>query len=240
MKNLIVALCLVTTAAVAAETSAASRVRRRPPRPSAGILERREAVPSKPIGVENLQKVVDAAQVGDIVRKARKSTYLPLVLGKGGSVAAVELVERDDATTITLMPEEFRAIVNVKALSSDGAAPDVVTTRLLKELSRAALYLMGSGCALGDVTRPIRGLKELDGITFPSAQPETLTHLNAKNVAGVQLVRFASYAQACQEGWAPAPTNDIQKAIWEKVHAPPQKPMKITFDPAAQKGKVTK
>ena len=240
MKNLIIALCLVSTAAVAAETNAVSRVRRRPPRPSAGILERREAVPSKQIGVENRQKTVGAAQVEGIVQKARVMTCLPLVFGKGTSIAAVELVERDDATTLTLMPEDFKATVNVKALASDGAAPDVVASRLQKEVSRAALYLMGSGCALGDVTRPIRGLKELDGITFPSAQPETLTHLNAKNVAGVQLVRFASYAQACQEGWAPAPTNDIQKAIWEKVHAPPTKPMKITFDPAAQKGKVTK
>lgn len=227
MKNLIIALCLVTTAAVAAETNAVSRVRRRPSRPSAGILERREAVPSKPIGVENLQKIVDAAQVGDIVQKARKSTYLPLALGKGASVAAVELVERDDVTTITLMPEEFRATVNVKALSSDGAAPDVVATRLQKELSRAALYLMGSGCAFGDVTSPVRGLKELDGITFLSAQPETLMHLNAKTAAGVQLIRFATYRTACQEGWAPAPTNDVQKAVWDEVHAMPTAPIKI-------------
>ena len=30
---------------------------------------------------------------------------------------------------------------------------------------------------------------------------------------------------------APAPTNEFQKAVWDKVHAIPQNPMKIEFDP---------
>jgi len=34
-----------------------------------------------------------------------------------------------------------------------------------------------------------------------------------------------------EEGWAPAPTNEYQKIVWDKVHAIPQKPMKIEFDP---------
>ena len=48
---------------------------------------------------------------------------------------------------------------------------------------------------------------------------------------GMTPTRIASYKKACQEGWAPAPTNDVQKAIWEKVHAVPATPMKIEFDP---------
>jgi hypothetical protein len=39
----------------------------------------------------------------------------------------------------------------------------------------------------------------------------------------------------CQEGWAPPPTNEYQRAIWNDVHKIPEKPMKIDFDPA--KGK---
>ena len=35
------------------------------------------------------------------------------------------------------------------------------------------------------------------------------------------------YRKACEEGWAPAPTNDVQKAIWDKVHAMPTEPIKI-------------
>lgn len=40
----------------------------------------------------------------------------------------------------------------------------------------------------------------------------------AKN-AGMQSPRKVPYKLAVKEGWAPAPTNDIQKAIWEKAKA---------------------
>ena len=51
------------------------------------------------------------------------------------------------------------------------------------------------------------------------------------SAAGVTPLRRTIYRRACQEGWAPAPTNDVQKAIWDKVHAIPKTPMKIEFDP---------
>ena len=44
---------------------------------------------------------------------------------------------------------------------------------------------------------------------------------------GVLPAQRATYLKACEEGWAPAPTNDVQKAIWEKVHAMPTEPLKI-------------
>ena len=44
-----------------------------------------------------------------------------------------------------------------------------------------------------------------------------------------------TYREACRKGIAPAPTNEYQKAIWEKEHAVPKNPMKIEFDP--KKGK---
>ena len=50
-------------------------------------------------------------------------------------------------------------------------------------------------------------------------------------MCGVTPARKGIYEAACQQGWAPAPTNDIQKAIWDKVHAVPATPMKIEFDP---------
>ena len=55
-----------------------------------------------------------------------------------------------------------------------------------------------------------------------------LKYLAAMNVT--PKVRI-TYKKACEEGWAPAPTNEFQKAIWEKVHAAPKNPMKIKFDP---------
>ena len=47
----------------------------------------------------------------------------------------------------------------------------------------------------------------------------------------VDMLRKVSYKRACIEGWAPAPTNDIQKAIWEQAKADkergPTNPIKI-------------
>ena len=48
---------------------------------------------------------------------------------------------------------------------------------------------------------------------------------------GVKPSVLVPYRRACEEGWAPAPTNDVQKAIWNRVHAAPKNPMKIEFDP---------
>ena len=31
--------------------------------------------------------------------------------------------------------------------------------------------------------------------------------------------RRTTYKRACKEGWAPAPTNDFQRAVWEKIKA---------------------
>ena len=53
--------------------------------------------------------------------------------------------------------------------------------------------------------------------------------------AGCNLRTMVPYRTACREGWAPAPTNDIQKAIWNEVRQLPTKPIKIEFDP--KKGK---
>ena len=39
--------------------------------------------------------------------------------------------------------------------------------------------------------------------------------------------RLTTYRKACEEGWANPPTNDVQKAIWDKVHALPTEPLKI-------------
>ena len=44
---------------------------------------------------------------------------------------------------------------------------------------------------------------------------------------GVTPIQYTTYYRAVQQGWAAAPTNDIQKAIWDKVHAMPTAPLKI-------------
>ena len=57
---------------------------------------------------------------------------------------------------------------------------------------------------------------------------------------GVTPLVTAHYRQACKQGWAPAPTNEYQKAIWDQVHEIPTEPLKIKYqkpDQATDAGK---
>lgn len=228
MKKLCVSIILALCAAavLAADAGKAKRVRRIR-RPSAGILERREAIPTRQIGVFNRQKTVDAGTVATAVAAARLRSSLPLKLDDTNTPVRVELVD-GDGTALTILPEEFRAVINVKALATDGAAPEKVTARLRTELARAAFFLLGSGSvSYKCVTKAVRTLAELDAIADAQPSAEAVMHLGAGKLVGVNAISFTSYERACQEGWAPAPTNDIQKAVWDKVHAMPTAPLKI-------------
>ena len=54
---------------------------------------------------------------------------------------------------------------------------------------------------------------------------------SAAKARGIIPGKRAVYQKACEEGWAPAPTNDVQRAIWEKVKAEqsekPSNPIRI-------------
>ena len=86
------------------------------------------------------------------------------------------------------------------------------------------------------ILRPAKTLAELDAISATTPWP--LQHnamVDRLEKRGVKMVKVGTYRQACQEGWAPAPKNDEQKAIWNQVHAIPDKPIKIEFDPKKDK-----
>ena len=40
---------------------------------------------------------------------------------------------------------------------------------------------------------------------------------NRAEKLGIKPARMTTYRKAVEEGWAPAPTNDFQKAIWEEA-----------------------
>lgn len=236
MKKLIVmTVAAVCAATVFAETAAAPdkpQRRRRESRPSGGLLERKEAVPSKPVAIVDSQKVLAKEKVADLVKKARIASNLPYELDAKGAPATIELVECDKTDALAIFPESFKASINLKALAADGAAPDVIEARVSKELVRAGLFLMGSGYATYNCfATPVTSLAELDALTAQSPTPETMLHLRGMRKVGVKEIRFATYRQACQEGWAPKPDNDVRQKIWDEIHTIPDKPLKIEFDP---------
>ena len=99
---------------------------------------------------------------------------------------------------------------------------------------RALGYLYGidfEGCML----HPVKNLEELDELPNALSQ-EALYHIaRMLEQSGITPSTRATYRTACKEGWAPAPTNDVQKAIWAEVHQIPDKPLTIKFDPKNDK-----
>ena len=225
---MIVVLCVTTIAMATNDLTKVRRSRRRPCHPSAGILERREAIPSHQIDVFNTQNLLETNIVDEVIKKARFRSSLPLKYGNTKSPVKIEIVESDTSDSLTISPDEFKAQINVKTLSADGATKSIVAERLQTQLARASYFLLGSGMvAYQCLTQPVKSLKELDRINKVHPSAEAMMHLNAGKSVGVRVINYATYQQACREGWAPAPTNDIQKAIWDKVHAMPTAPIKI-------------
>ena len=134
---------------------------------------------------------------------------------------------------LAVYPEERIGLVNADRLKGgeDPAAPEV---RVSKEIWRAMGFIGGVGFSQheNDMMQPYYTLKELDGNIHAYIQPMNMAKMGRFwKRFGVKKEARVPYLVACQEGWAPAPTNDVQKAIWDKVHAVPATPMKIEFDP---------
>ena len=155
-----------------------------------------------------------------IERKAT-GTQIPTTLSPdaGGMISVVDI---DGEPSLLVAPDNGWARVNVAALAADGASAEVLEARVKKELWRAFVILFGGGNSLNDfdVMRPIRAPKDLDVCkTFVSSPEPFNAMLNGAKAAGITPVRRTTYLSAVRLGWAPAPTNDFQKAIWERVKA---------------------
>jgi len=156
-----------------------------------------------------------------------------LLAETGGKLAAFVI---DDAALPALLvaPDSRWAIINIAPLASDSAKDEIVSNRLTKEMMRAFCMLFGVGNTMANrgPMQKISTLKDLDDILLKGLANESVSSVqrHAPNY-GFSPIKRAFYRQAVQEGWAPAPTNDYQKAIWDKVHSVPKNPMKIEFDP---------
>lgn len=162
----------------------------------------------------------------EVVPGKSDETYRPDA--KAGSV--VVLREAGSAPTLLIAPEDGWAEVNVGKLTTDDPQQAVLNARVKKELWRAFAISLGASNSRYQpcLMRQINSLKDLDSnpITVPSPEPLDSVRAAGKTRGIAEFVRM-TYRRACEEGWAAAPTNDVQRAVWESVHALPTQPMKI-------------
>lgn len=154
-----------------------------------------------------------------------------------GLEAAVFVVATNSLPAMLVAPEERWSLVNVTqlkgGLTEDSVGKKLFLSRCRGELQRAFCFVAGCGTSQsGENLMSLSEVDQLDSVNPDLMVFDTVTRCQKYlTKIGVTFPVHVSYQKACQEGWAPAPTNDIQRAIWQQVHATPTDPLKITFDP---------
>ena len=198
--------------------------------------------------IVNAQKKVDDVylrQATGILRyqvkiNAERIVSAPEIAAKPNAAAVKKLggtlavfVKDDAACDVTVLaaPDARWAVVNVATLNADNPGDEILGSRVKKAVLRATALICGGGSSqysmslVGAFRDPVKDYDRfakagLPGDTYGKMAEYLMT-------LGMRPINRTTYINACQEGWAPAPTNDIQKAIWDKVHALPTAPLKI-------------
>ncbi|MBR0057372.1 MAG: hypothetical protein IJP66_08600 [Kiritimatiellae bacterium] len=146
--------------------------------------------------------------------QAKMAAAKPLLL--------VMVVDGDAALpALAVFPEERVGIVNAARLQG-GEDPSAPEMRVSKEIWRAIGFIGGIGFSAqeNDMMQPYYTLEEIDANNHPYIQP-----MNMAKMApfwkrfGVAREKKVPYMKAVKEGWAPPPTNDYQRAIWNEARA---------------------
>lgn len=258
MKRTILAMtaALVAAFAVAADTPKAKRGRPKGRNPSGGIVEK--AYAGNVIRAFNAQAVIPADKVASLTLQMRYETIVPFetvsakpmtfaeaenaaagFVGKDKVGAAVVIVNDSSKSDFyRASPEGRWAVLNVSPLKADNPDQERLEERFAKVCWHAVVRSLGGGYAAvkPSVMTPFSDLKTLDAIPTTKPSPDVVNMLiDTGSLYGIRTITIASYRTACKQGWAPAPTNDVQKAIWNETRQLPAKPLRIEYDP--DKGK---
>ena len=184
----------------------------------------------------NAQKLVPAEKLDENVKMLARETKYNIVMSEGekilqndapdamkklGADIAVFIVEDESSPLMSIMvPDSGFAIVNASAVCK-GARNDVFRAARLKKAMLRAFY-----CAAGamnsqypaSMTSSIRTAQDLDRLLDDPPMDVFGRTVDNLTTLGVTQEERSTYLRACRAGWAPAPTNDIQKAIWDSTH----------------------
>ena len=200
------------------------------------ILDAQSRVPSEKASGAVAKKINFLIQFNVQTKKGEAPTIRTAdrALSDSGANAAVFLVDSDELPALLVAPERKWAFVNVRPLAADKPDQERLEFRTRSELWRAFAMVLGAGDteSTACVLNPCVSLADLDAARsgMISMEPLGTIQKHAKKI-GIEPYRRVRYRQACREGWAPAPTNDFQQAIWDKVNAEkergPTNPIKI-------------
>ena len=185
------------------------------------------------VSIINQQTRLSTSDCEAIARLFAEQTQCNIVADNGdGAAVKLYLIDDPKEPMVLLATEDHWGKLNVAKLVDDlpgeNAKKKFFVPRARKMMIKSLSLLMGGGSSQfpGNImnTAKIRDL-DLMKESIPVDMIEYYqTYLKA---LGVTPMKKTTYLRACREGWAPAPTNDVQKAIWDKIHALPTEPIKI-------------
>ncbi len=174
-----------------------------------------QAIASLPCDVDHYDKDID-----DIVLFAQKC------LARTNVAAVIVMDTSDKYPPMLVAPESAWGYFNLNYLKSDKCDDRVLHDRIVKQGWRTLAATLGAIYTTSPVClmKPVTAVGQLDTFNLFVISPEPLNKLqNQAKLLGIKPVKRTTYSIAVKEGWAPTPTNDVQKAIWQRHGKTPPK-----------------
>ena len=186
--------------------------------------------------IHGVEEAENAKKISEELRVQYKIHNVDQVsLNQGASIlknqkatAGVFLVSDESLPMLVTVPDQRYAFINTSLISN------LSENKIQTCIARALCLICGAGnrASTGHLLSPISDEKDFDKIQLKHIPGDVLLTVQGfLRDSGIKTFQVRTYRQACAEGWAPQPSNEWQKAIWDKVHATPKNPMKIEFDP---------
>lgn len=186
------------------------------------------------VNVDNIADKELLAQVAQEMQKGLLFSVVATTDRPANAGVVIEIKDSDYPASMITAPENGYGMLNVRALKKDSPSKEKLNRRLTQQIWRTTILTLGGGYDIEPkcLMKPFASVEELDACPSICACPMSYTAaVTAAARFGVKPQIRATYKRACEEGWAPPPTNAVQQAIWDKVRATPKTPMKIEFDP---------
>lgn len=189
------------------------------------------------IAVVNSQSKVSESNLVEAAECVRRSCRYKFKFVKTADEAkdanmTITVIDDPAKPPLVAAPDPGWAVVNVAPLDDGLKSPTAkgkfYDSRVRKTFLRAFCYAAGAGGSgfPGNVL-DCASVKDLDYAreTLPvDAVGAANRHLGKR---GMEVEVAATYRIACEEGWAPAPVTDAQKAIWDEIHKLPTNPLPL-------------
>ena len=189
-----------------------------------GEIVRKGAFQGK-VSIVNQQTKLSAQDCAEVAELLADHTQCNIVVDSGdGASIRLYLIDDPKEPVMLLAIEDHWGRLNLSKMVDDlpgiKAKDKFFRPRARKMIIKAMSLLMGGGASQfpGNIMNTAT-IRELDMLR-ESIPVDMVGHYRAYlSKLGVTRMERTTYLRACREGWAPAPTNELQRAVWDRVHS---------------------